>query len=188
MVNIVVVPDPIFQMDIVVNGCKNIFLGNMLGNQLMDILPDRLCKLLRTVSELLNNLSKNRIIHLLRDSELSGIAVHKTGNVHHHIGKNLYVFLLCLHIDIRNRGILNLVSKLGSHLRTCRCQNFAGCGIHHILRQDMIPDPVAKRQLLIIFISSDLSQIISSGIKKHSVNQAFRTFNAQRLSGTDLFV
>ena len=56
MVDIVVVADSVLKMDIVVDGCKDILLGNMLGNQLMDIFPDGLRKPFRVLSELLENL------------------------------------------------------------------------------------------------------------------------------------
>ena len=44
MVDIVVVTDSVLKMDIVVNGCNDILPGHMLGNQLMDILPNGLRK------------------------------------------------------------------------------------------------------------------------------------------------
>ena len=46
MVDIVVSTDPIFQMDIIVNGSKNIFLCNMLRDQIVDIAADRLFDIL----------------------------------------------------------------------------------------------------------------------------------------------
>ncbi len=43
-------------------------------------------------------------------------------------------------------------------------------------------------KLLIKFISADLGQIISAGIKEHRIDQAVSAFNGKRLAGTDLFV
>ena len=49
-------------------------------------------------------------------------------------------------------------------------------------------DPVPEHQFLVKFISADLCQIISPGVKKHRHNQALRTLHAERLAGTNLFI
>ena len=188
MVDIVVVTDSVLKMDIVVNGCNDILPGHMLGNQLMDILPNGLRKPFRILPEFLKNLRQNRIIHMLCNAKLSGIAINEAGKLHHHIGKNFYISLLCLNIYIRNGRILNFIGQLCTHLCPCFRKHLSCQGIHHILRKNMVPYPVAERQLFVEFISSHLCQIISSGVKKHGVNKAFRTLNAEGLTGTDFFV
>ena len=40
MIDIVIVSDAVFQMDIIINGSQNVFLCNMLRYQLMDVFPD----------------------------------------------------------------------------------------------------------------------------------------------------
>ncbi len=47
MVNIIVMPGGIFQMHIVVDGCKYIVFGDMLRNQIRDILADRFLDILQ---------------------------------------------------------------------------------------------------------------------------------------------
>ena len=56
MVDIVVVSDTVLQMNVIVNGSKDIFLRNMLWNQLMYILADRLGQLSGIAAVLVQNL------------------------------------------------------------------------------------------------------------------------------------
>ena len=44
MVDVVIVSDAVFQVNIIVNRSKNIFFRNMLRNQFMYIFLNRLCK------------------------------------------------------------------------------------------------------------------------------------------------
>ena len=188
MVNIVIITDTVFQMNIVVDGCKNIFLGNMLRNQFMYILLDRLGKSFRIFTELFDNLCQYRIIYMLCDTQFFRIALYKACNVYHHIGKNLNVLFLCLDIYKRNCCILNGICQFSSNLRAGCCQNLSGQSIHNILCQDVMSDSVSECKLFVEFISANLCQIISSGVKEHGVDQAFRALNTQGLTGTNFFV
>ena len=178
MVDIIVVSDAVLQMDVIVNGSQNVFLGNMLRDQLMDVLTDRLRKLLRISGMLIQNFLQLRIIYQLRHAKLSRIAVHIMGNINHHAGKDLHIPFLSLHIDIGNRRVLDLVRQLRRHLRPGRRDQLSRRGIHHILRQHKAADPVLQHQLLIKFISADLGQVISSGVEEHGVDQALRALHA----------
>ena len=154
----------------------------------MDIAPDRRTQFLRLITVFLNNLLQNGIIYELCHAELSGIALHKVSNVYHHIGKNLDVSLLCLYIYIRNSGILNGIGQFCRHPGACLCQDLSRCNINHILSQNGSADTVSEHQLFIEFISADLGKIISSGVKKHSRDQAFCAVHGKRLTGTDLLI
>ena len=187
MVNIVIIAQPIFQMDIIVNGCQNILFCNMLWNQIMDIPSDRLFNIVDIIV-LFQNAFQHRIIYQFRDSYLFRIHVHKIGDIHHHAGEHLDIALFCLYPHKRNRRVLNRVSHLFRHCRTLFCDDLTGCDIHHILSQHMAGDTVSKQKLFIEFVTSHLSQIITAGIEKHTHNEAFRTLHRQRLAGTDFFI
>ena len=52
----------------------------------------------------------------------------------------------------------------------------------------MAADTVAEHQFFIKLVSSYLRQVITSRVKEHAGDQAFRTINCQRLSRTDLLI
>ena len=61
----------VLQMHIIIDGSNDIFLGHMLGNELMYILLNGAGKLLGIAAELLQDLGQNRIIYLLMDVDLN---------------------------------------------------------------------------------------------------------------------
>ena len=188
MIDIVVITDTVLKMHIIINGCQNIFLCNMLGHQFVNISLNGICKSFRIFAKLFNDLCKHRIINVLCNAKLLGITFYEMGNVYHHIGKNFDILFFCLNIYIRNCSILDLFTKLKGHLGSC-CRKDLSCqGIYYILCKDLISQSVLKGKLFIKFISAYFSQIISSGVEEHCVNKAFRTFNAEGLTGTDFFV
>ena len=118
MVNIVVIPQPILQMNVVVDGRNDIFLGNMLGHQLVCIFLQSLRQLLRIMGKFLQNLCQQGVVYLFTNSKIPGITVHKAGEIHHHIGKNFYILFFRLNIYKGNGSILNSVRQLRTHLVT----------------------------------------------------------------------
>ncbi len=188
MVDVIVISKAILQMHVVIDGGDDVLLGHMFGNQLMHILLDGLRQLLRIVGEFFQNLGQHRIIHLLTDAEIPGVTVHIGSQVHHHVGKDFDVLLLCLDIDEGNRSILNGIRQLHGHFVSRRRQDLACGGIHHVRRQDLVPDAVPEGQLLVELISAHLGQVISAGVEEHGVDQALRALHAQRLPGTDFLV
>ena len=188
MVDIVIVAQTILQMHIIIDGRKNIFLGNMFRDQFMHILLDGLRQLLRILAKFLNDLRQHGIIYPLRHAQFSGVAVHEISDIHHHIGQHLHIALLGLYIHKGDRRILDRIGKFCRYLGAGGSHYLAGGRIDGISRQHLVSDAVAQRQLLIEFISSDFGQIISTGVKKHGAYQALGALHAQGLAGTDLFV
>ena len=188
MVDVVFVTDAVLQMHVIVNGSQNIFLGDMLRNQLVHILADCFCKRFGILRILFQNLCQYRIVYQLCHAQLLGITVYIVSQLNHHAGKHFDFSFLSLDIYIGNCAVLNQVSQFCCYLGACCCQNFTGCGIHNILSQFVAADTVAQQQLLIEFITSYFRQIISSGIEEHRVNQAFCALYAQRLTRTDFLV
>ena len=171
VVDIIIVAQTILQMHIIVNGSKDIFLGNMFWNQFIYIFLDSFCKLLRIITILIQNRFQHRIIYQLMDTQFLGIAVYIMCQINHQTGQYLNISLFCLNIYKRNSCILNLISQLYSYFGTCSCQDFACGRIHNISSQNLISDSVTKHQLLIKFISTDFGQIISTGIEEHGIDQ-----------------
>ena len=85
MVDIVTVPKPVLEMHVVVDGCQDIFLCDMFRDKLMHISGDRIRQLLRILRVLLKNLTQNREVNLLCDTEASRLTVDKVCDVDHHV-------------------------------------------------------------------------------------------------------
>ena len=186
VVDIVTVPESVLEVHIIIDRSQNIFLCDMFWDQLMYISGDRIRQLLRVLRVLLEDLTQNREVDLFCDPEASRLAVHKIRD--HHVGEYFYKPFLCLDPHKRNSCILDGLSHLDRNFIAFLAENLTTERIHHILREDLVPDPVLQSQFLIKFISADLRKIISSGIKKHCCHKVFCTVQAKRLAGTDLAV
>ena len=188
MVDIVIVAKTVLQMHIIINGSYDIFLCNVLGNQFMYIFLESVRQLFGVVRKFVQYPFQHGIVYHLMNAEIPGIALYIMRQIDHHIGENLHVLLLGLDIYKRNRRILNGFGKLRRHLVSRGGKDLAGGRVHHIRGKNLVPDPVAKRQLLIKLISAHLGQVIPAGVKEHGIDQAFRTLHAQGLAGTNLFI
>ena len=133
MINIVIIAKTVLQMHIIINGSNNIFLRNVLGNQLMDILLNCIRKRFGIFRIFFQKLRQNRIIYQFRNAQFFGIAVYKMGNIHHHIGKNLHISFLCLNVHKGNRSILNRISQLCGYFCSFFRQYLACQSVYDIL-------------------------------------------------------
>ena len=125
VIDIIAVTDVVLDVHVVINGSKNIFLGNMLRNKLMNILSQSFAQSLRIITVFLYQLLKDRVIYQLGNTQFLRIALNKVSNVYHHVGENLNILLLCSNHYIRDGIELNLISKLSSNLGSCLCDNLA---------------------------------------------------------------
>ena len=188
VIDIIIIAEAALKVHVIVNGSQNIFLRDMLGYKLADILLQSFGQLLGILAELVQNLLQNRVINQLADTELSGVAVNKIGQLNHHIGKNLHISLLSLDIYEGNRLILDGVSQLTGNLLTGGSDHLTGQGANHISSQNLVSDSVLQSELLIELISADLCQIVSAGVKEHGIDEAFSAFYTEGLTGTNLFI
>ena len=190
MIDIVVVAQSILQMDIIVNGRNNVLFRNMLWNQVMNIPPNDILKFIDVTAGLIKNSLKNRIIHLLRNPYLFRVNLHDCIKIHHHIGNHLDASFLLRSVNPhkRNCRILNLLCHLASHLRSRLGNNLSRNRACNILCKHLSGDTVFQSQLLIKLISSYLSQIIASGVKEHTRNQALCAVYSKRLAWTNLLI
>ena len=144
MIDIIIVAQTVLQMHIVVDGSQNVFLSNMLGYQFMYILFDSFCQLLGILSELLQDLSQNRIVYQFVNTEISGIAVNIMRQIHHKVGQDFYISLFGLNIYEGNSTVLDGICQFCSHLVTCGCNDLTGGRIHNISSQDLMTDTILQ--------------------------------------------
>ena len=190
MVDIVHIAIAVIQMDHIVNGCKNIFQCNMLRQQLMDVFLDcRLHFLCGCV--FLQQLCQHRIVNsfldaefLCRQSKFLQIAVNLNGLV----AQDFYLLFLRHDIQIACAAVLNPVAQIQCQNCAFLCDNLACHGINHVFCQNCIADTVSQRQLFVEFITTNLRQVISLGIKEHAIQQRSGAFYCRGLAGTQLFV
>ena len=187
MVDIIGITDAILQVHIVIDRSKNIVFRDMLGNQIVYVFADRFFDLFQ-FAVFFQNLCENRIVHQFRNPYFFWFHVHIILQIYHHIGKNLDISGLSLDPHIRYCRILNTLCKVTVYFRSFFCKNLSGRHIHNVFGERMPVDAVFQRQFFVEFISSYFCKVISSRVKKHCRNKAFRTFYRKRFARADLLI
>ena len=154
----------------------------------MNALRYRIDKCLGIVRIFRKDSLKRGIVNKLRDAEFLRVTVDEACDVHHHIGKNPYVSLISLNLNIRNSRILDPVRKIHGNGHAGLGNDLSRVGIDNITRKYLVSYTVTEHKLLIELISSDFGKIVSSRIKEHGIDEAFRALNRQRLARTYLLV
>ena len=142
MIDIIVIADSIFKMNIIVNGREDIFLCNMFRNQFMYVFLNRFSQKARILTVFFQNLLQYRIINEFRNAEFFRITVHMARNVYHHVRQYLDILFLSLNPYIRNRRVLNGICHFSSHRITGTSKHFTSRGVNNIFCQNMISDSV----------------------------------------------
>ena len=169
MVDIIFCTDFVLKMHIIVNGSDNIFLCNVLRNQIHSVAADLLFQLV-TAQALFEDAFQYRIEYFFCDTSLCRVKVHIGSQVYHQVGENFYSSsFLCLKPYIRYSSVLDCDRLFLCHCLACFCKDLAGCCINNILCKNMTNDTVLKVKFLVEFISSDFRKIISSCVEEHAV-------------------
>ena len=190
MVDIIIISDAVLKMNVIVNGSKNVFLRNMLRDQIVDISSDHTFHLIDISGGFLNNSRQDRIIHLLCHAYFFRVNINDCLKVYHHVGKDFDISgsILSFNPQESNCRILNRIRDLTGDLCTFFSHNLSCQRTYHILCEDTSVYAVSKHQLLIEFIASYFRQIITSRVKEHAVDQTLRAVHCKGLARTDLFI
>ena len=190
MVDIVVIAHAVLKMHVIADRSKDIVLCDMLRDQVVDVTPDHVLHFIDIPGRLFDNACKYRIIYLLSHSDFQRINVNNGLKIYHHIRKHLNVpgLVLSFYPQVRRGRVLDLIRDLAGDLCPLFGHNLFCQRAHYIFRKDPTCHTVFEHQLFIEFIASYFCQVITSRIKEHTVDQAFRTVYCQRLARTDLFV
>ena len=136
MIDIVLVADTVLKVHIVIYGCKDILLGDMLWNKLRYGRLDSFLELILIII-LFKKLLQSRIINILLDTDLGRIKAYILRKRYGHIRKNLYISFLGLDPHKRNGRILDSLRRLSCKLGTGCEHNFSCRRIGHILRKHL---------------------------------------------------
>ena len=188
MVDIIIVSDAVLKVHVVVDGCEDIILGDVLGNKSLNIASDSTRKLLGIISVSIENLSEDRIIYSLLDSEILGIAINEVRQINHHVGENSLVLLLGLDNNILNSGILNGICKFCGYCGSCCCDYFTGKRIDYILCKDVISDTVLESHLLVELVTAYSCKVVSLGLKEKSSQIVLGVLFINDVAGADLLI
>ena len=192
MIDIVVASDAVLEMNIVINGGEDVLLRDMLRDEVVDPAPQGHGQLvLREV--LIQNLLQHGKIDQLRDADLLLLLLRHLNpavDIHHKRGQHPDGMIHALHgqIDKGNGRVLDLVRELRRDGCPGLGQNLARDLVDNVLGESESPDPVPQHEFLIIFVASDLGQIIAPRVKEQVVHLLNRGIHGQRLARTDLFV
>ena len=190
MVNVIVIAHAVLQMHVIINRSKDIFLGNVLRDQIVQVALDQDLQLVNVSRALLQKPFQNRVIYLLRHAHFLRVNVYDGLQVHHHIGKDLDIAgaVLSVHPQVRSSGILDGIRDLAGDHRACLSDHLSRHRADHGLCQGLSLDTVLKHQLFIEFVTSYLGEVITPCVKKHAGDQAFRAVHRKRLARTDLLI
>ena len=190
MIDVIIVSDAVLKMNIIVDGSENVFLCNMLRDQVVDVTPDHALHLIDVACGFFDDACQNRIVNLLRHADLFRININDCLKVYHHIGQNLDISgsILSFYPQILSRRILDRVSNLAGNLCPFFSHNFTCERAYNIFCQDTSVYTVPEHQFLIKFITAYFRQIVASRVKEHTVDEALRAVYCKRLARTDLFV
>ena len=121
---------------------------------------------------------------LCHQPELLQIAVNLNGLV----AQDFYLLFFRHDIQIACTAVLNPVAQLQCQNCALLCDNLACHGVNHVFCQNCITNTVSQRQLFVEFITTNLRQVISLGIKEHAIQQRSGAFYCRGLAGTQLFI
>ena len=189
MIDIVIMTDAVLQMHVIVDGCENIILGNMLGAKLMDTL---LCLCLDGVhitAALLQDLAEHDGSHLFVDAAVAQIKAEQVLGLGGVVGEDLDRDAVVEgKRDLIDTVLLNLARHLAGQRDACLADKLAREGVDGGFSQ-LVPDNASGDiQLLIIFIAADRREVVALGVKEQVVDEQLRALHQRRFARTELLV
>ena len=170
----------------VVDGGHDVLPGDMLGDQVVQMLPDGVLQLL--AAELVQQLAQGGEEHHLRDPALLRVEVHEVLHVHHVVGEGAHLLAVHVQNDLVDAAVIQLPGALPGQVLAGLGDDLAGAGIRHRHSQGMAGQTGPKGHLLVELIAADCGQVIAAGVVEGGVEQALGGVHRGRLTGTQLAV
>ncbi len=172
----------------IINRRKNVVNSNIIRNKLSQTRNNSLFKLVvrtRSLQNLHQNAKPNLLLHAAFGLR---VKINVVTYVHHAIRNHLNLAVLVLNISNRNAGILDLASLFKRNRLTRIGHNLASSGVNNRFRYHPTRQPARDPQLLIVFIPPHPRQIVSSLVKKQSIQMCLSAVQGWRLCGPQLAI
>ena len=203
MVNIVDIADTLAEVQEVGNGCENIIQGDVIRDELLDALCAYGLEIrgIRIVQNIAQNADGNELL----DADVLRIEVHIACEIDHAVAEHLD--LLLDHADLALTVLIGIV-LLGFNVQECLeytsllngiclvkgqdlaslCNDLTGHRICHRTGQGSAGQTGCNAELLVVLVSAELAEIVSSRIEEQHVEMALCALDCGRLAGTELLV
>ncbi len=182
MVDVVGVAHSMGQRIEIVHRGEHIVHDDVLGNEDVDVLADRILESLAL--KLLHQLAQDDAAHLALDADLGGVKVHKALHIDHAVGEDLDVLAADAQHDGHNAGVVDLSCLFAADRLARVGKDLAGIGVDNRLGQLKARDAREKRELLIELIAADVGDIIATVIEEQAVEQRFGGLHRGRIART----
>ena len=151
----------------IVDGGHHIVHNDVLGDQIIDAVPDDLLQFLALI--LLQQLHQHAVADLLGNPALFRIKIHELGHIHHVIGE--YFYLPPLHIDdsLVHAAVIQLAGALPGQNLAGFGNDLSGAGVGYGQRQRLPRQPGPDRQLFIKLVAAHSRQVVAPRVKEEGV-------------------
>ena len=188
MVDIVVQPHPGGEVQQIADGGINIINNDVLGNQFIMAAGDGVLESSLILSGLLENFAQHAEADLLLDGQPQRPAVDEIVDINHAVRDDLDGLLADLDINAVNARMFNSLGIRPGENSALLKEDFAGHRVYNRSGKLAVGNPLADRQLLIVFVTADLREVIPSGVKEQRVDVASGGIDGGRLAGAQLAV
>ena len=192
MVDVIGVADAVVQVQQVTDGRDDVRHQDMLRGQLelakLQLLSD---SRFTFCAVLLEDLSEDRIVHLVRDLQIGDIELDIVLDIDELVADDLghRTFVVgSMNEYALNAGVLDLAGQLFADRRAILYEDLPGVRIDDGLSRDRACKTVVQSQLLVVFITADSRQVVSFRIKKHRVEQGLGALQCRRFTRSQFLV
>ena len=190
VVDIIKVAESGIQIQTIGDACEDIIFGDMLRDQLMDVLADGFFEIC-LLGVFCHELFQDRIVNALRDAHLIHVFLGEVDvflDVNDHVGQDFDCSSVALDQDCRDCTVLDTLSQFFIHNCAGFGDHFAGAAMDDILCKSGADQTVLIRQFLIEFVTADFCQVVTLRIKEHGGDQVFCVLHLKRLTRTELVI
>ena len=190
MVDIIHTADTIRQVEDITHRCNDVRHDDVLGRQFVS--SDSACVLQRiSLESLVQDLLQDRIENLVRETDVLGLKVYILTDVNELAAddsRHCVSIVLAVYIYMMDAGILDdLTHRSADPLATLH-QDLSGVGIDDVLCGNDVYQSVRQTELLVVFESSHVCQIVSLALVEQSIQMGPGGIDAFRLTRPEFLV
>ena len=192
MVDVISVANAVVQVQQVTDGRDDVRHQDMLRGQLelakLQLLSD---SRFAFCAVLLEDLSEDRIVHLVRDLQIGDIELDIVLDIDELVADDLGhgTFVISSMDEYAlNAGVLDLAGQFLADRRAILYEDLSGVRIDDSFSCDRACKTIVQSQLLIVFITADSRQVVSFRVKKHRVEQGLGALQRRRFTRSQFLI